>query len=232
MNTEIANQKIENKTIYLLRKIFWGLHSYTWDEFLDTTEYASEIREIINIAAKSAAAENPLVLDIGCATGSYSIEFAKKNFSVTGIDYSPFMIRKARKKADTLNLKNAVFNITDYNEGLSFSDSYFDIVIAAHIFEGTINKNRLVAQIHKVLKSNGLLLLVTKKKRFKKNPAKKKSKSVAGYLVNIIKPYIFSGYKKLNFNIDSFIGAIEKEGFKVHSKSETIGNHVIIFRKI
>jgi SAM-dependent methyltransferase len=40
------------------------------------------------------------VLDLGCGTGSHTVVFSKCGYSVTGIDISPAMIKKAREKAE------------------------------------------------------------------------------------------------------------------------------------
>ncbi len=42
--------------------------------------------------------KNPKIVDFACGTGSQSIAFAKKGYSVIGIDLSPDMLKIARKK--------------------------------------------------------------------------------------------------------------------------------------
>lgn len=45
------------------------------------------------------------ILDIGCGTGRHSLELARRGYNVTGIDLSESQLTKARKIAETANLK-------------------------------------------------------------------------------------------------------------------------------
>jgi len=45
------------------------------------------------------------ILDIGCGTGRHSLELARRNYSVTGIDLSEAMISRAKEHAKSENLK-------------------------------------------------------------------------------------------------------------------------------
>ncbi|MBN1975275.1 MAG: class I SAM-dependent methyltransferase [Sedimentisphaerales bacterium] len=45
------------------------------------------------------------ILDIGCGTGRHSIELAKRGYSVTGIDQSESLLKRAREKAAEQNVK-------------------------------------------------------------------------------------------------------------------------------
>ncbi len=45
------------------------------------------------------------ILDIGCGTGRHSIELTKRGYSVTGIDLSESLLRRAREKATQQNIK-------------------------------------------------------------------------------------------------------------------------------
>lgn len=56
----------------------------------------AHIRRIIVEQQKLSRATR--VLDVACGTGSQAIAFAKKGFSVVGIDLSPHMLAYARKK--------------------------------------------------------------------------------------------------------------------------------------
>lgn len=45
------------------------------------------------------------ILDIGCGTGRHSIDLARRGYSVTGIDLSESMLKRAKEKASDENLK-------------------------------------------------------------------------------------------------------------------------------
>jgi len=46
------------------------------------------------------------VLDVGCGSGRHSLEFAKRGYDVTGIDFSRYLILQAKEQVSTLNEKN------------------------------------------------------------------------------------------------------------------------------
>jgi SAM-dependent methyltransferase len=67
------------------------------------------------------------VLDIGAATGAFSIPLARRGLEVTHVDLSPAMLDLARQKADDLpNLHIVEGNSTDLR---AFPDRSFDLVL-------------------------------------------------------------------------------------------------------
>lgn len=207
------------------------MHSLNWDDYLDSTGYVSEIEEICKIIEKSKTAANPYLLDIGCATGNYSIAFAKRHYNVAGIDYAKGMIGKAVKKAETLKLSNVSFHLGDFNQGLNFSPSKFDFVLSAHTFQGVKEKDEFIKEISRVLKNEGYLFIVTKKKRFNRNHKKKNKKVLLSLIIDIIKLLIFPGYRKTLFDIDLIKSQVEGQGFIGGYQTETLTNHIILFKK-
>lgn len=71
------------------------------------------------------------ILDVGCATGSWAIEVAKKypHMSIVGIDISNAMIDYARSQAIEQQVADRVeFRVMDALQLLEFPDDYFDLV--------------------------------------------------------------------------------------------------------
>lgn len=66
------------------------------------------------------------ILDIGCGTGRHSIELSKRGYTVTGIDLSESMLKRAKNKASDQNLK-IVFQKHDARKLPFFNE--FDLVI-------------------------------------------------------------------------------------------------------
>ena len=64
------------------------------------------------------------LLDIGCGTGYHLILFKNMGLKVTGIDPSPFMLKKAKKK-----LKNSTSLFIGTGENLPFEDKEFDLSV-------------------------------------------------------------------------------------------------------
>jgi SAM-dependent methyltransferase len=57
-------------------------------------------------------------IDLGCGTGSNAIFMAEQGFDVTGVDFAPAAIEKARQRADTarVNVRFIVDDLTDLRE--------------------------------------------------------------------------------------------------------------------
>jgi len=75
------------------------------------------------------------ILDIGCGTGRYSIECARRGASrVVGIDFAPSMIEFSREIARQMNADDKCEFICDDFLTYSFGES-FDIVLALGVFD-------------------------------------------------------------------------------------------------
>jgi ubiquinone/menaquinone biosynthesis C-methylase UbiE len=103
------------------------------------------------------------VLDIGCGTGTLAMA-AKRRVgpfgSVHGIDASPEMIARARKKA-----RKAGVDVTFTNgvvEGLPFPDEHFDTVLSTLMLHHLPRaaREQCVREIRRVLKPGGRVLAV------------------------------------------------------------------------
>ncbi len=100
--------------------------------------------------------KNKKVLDIGCGNGKDILLLESLNTSeVYGIDTSEFMITEAKK---TVSRPNNLFigNI----EETSFEDSFFDVVIGRFSFHYLKNYDKAYQELSRILKKNGLLILV------------------------------------------------------------------------
>jgi len=70
-----------------------------YDMIYGKKEYRRESDVIERILTKFCTRRPASILDIGCGTGSHAIALSKRGFNVTGIDFSPRMIEKAKKNA-------------------------------------------------------------------------------------------------------------------------------------
>lgn len=224
-------RKSTNKCIYTFTKFYWNLHSYTWDDFLESTDYAAEIEEIVNIADKYKTNATPTLLDLGCATGSYSLAFAGKHFNVIGIDYAGKMIRKAVEKAKENRVNNVSFVVADFTKRLNFTSSQFDFVLSAHTKLGKGNKSELIVEISRVLKKGGYLLLVVKKQSTKKIHAIIDKKILIRFILRLLKMVFFSRHRKWAVDTGEIQSQIESFGFKSFYTSSTLNNNIMLFKK-
>lgn len=74
------------------------------------------------------------VLDIGCGTGRFSIECAKRGASVTGIDFAPSMVEFSREVAKQMGVEDRCeFIVGDFLEH-EFAEP-FDVILALGVFD-------------------------------------------------------------------------------------------------
>jgi len=74
--------------------------AYIYDKLMydiDYSNWADYIEEIFSINKKDVS----LLLDLGCGTGSFCVEMAKRGYDMIGVDISPDMLSCAREKAES-----------------------------------------------------------------------------------------------------------------------------------
>ncbi|ASJ09324.1 ubiquinone biosynthesis protein UbiE [Thermococcus siculi] len=92
-------------------------------------------------------------LDLGCGTGNYTLELKRRGFDVIGLDASEGMLEIARSKG--LNcVRGDAYN-------LPFPDNSFDLVLSVTMFEFIHEPEKVVREIHRVLKPGGEVLIGT-----------------------------------------------------------------------
>ncbi|WP_456420530.1 class I SAM-dependent methyltransferase [Thermococcus sp.] len=92
-------------------------------------------------------------LDLGCGTGNYTLELKKRGFDVIGLDASEGMLRIARSKGLNCIRGNAY--------SLPFPEESFDLVLSVTMFEFIHEPEKVLAEIHRVLKPGGEVVIGT-----------------------------------------------------------------------
>ncbi len=87
-----------------------------YDSFNSTVDYPSYARFFAKAADLYMKERPSLVLDLGCGTGRMTIELAKLGFDMTGIDYSPEMLDRARESALNAGFDNILWLCQDMTE--------------------------------------------------------------------------------------------------------------------
>jgi SAM-dependent methyltransferase len=119
----------------------------------DTNITPPEVEEFLSQAAPGRA------LDLGCGTGTNAIALARRGWQVTGIDFIPTAIRKARRKVAGSGL--AVEFLTADVTQLDSLPGLYDYVLDIGCFfaikaEGRIN---YISQLERLLRPGGLYML-------------------------------------------------------------------------
>jgi ubiquinone/menaquinone biosynthesis C-methylase UbiE len=89
------------------------------------------------------------VLEVGCAAGTLTAYLDDSGYSVTGLDRSSSMIRRARKTYRRLDL-----HVGDAME-LPYDDDAFDAVVAASVVNVVADAKAVMSEMHRVCAPGG-----------------------------------------------------------------------------
>lgn len=99
------------------------------------------------------------VLEVGVGTG-LALPFYRRGMTVTGIDASEQMLAKARAKARSEKLTTVAGLMLMDARALEFPDESFDHVAAMHIMSVVPEPERVMAEIARVLRPGGSVVIV------------------------------------------------------------------------
>lgn len=99
------------------------------------------------------------ILEVGVGTG-LSLPLYPRSVRVTGIDISPEMLAKARKRKEREGLEQAVDLLVMDAERMGFGDDTFDQVVAMYVASVVPHPERLVKEMRRVCKPGGEILIV------------------------------------------------------------------------
>jgi len=101
------------------------------------------------------------VLDAGCGTGEHALFFAARGQRVTGIDFVPEAIRRARAKAAKRSL-TVDFQVKDATALTDWAERFASVIDCGlfHVFSDD-DRKRYVAGLAHVLKPGGRLFLLS-----------------------------------------------------------------------
>lgn len=93
------------------------------------------------------------LLDVGCASGYFTIYFKNKARNVYGIDVNKEFIYRAKKK-----YKNIDFRLLK-SKKLPFKSNFFDVVTILDVLEHVNDDQTMINEIYRILKKDGILIL-------------------------------------------------------------------------
>lgn len=97
------------------------------------------------------------VLEVGVGTGK-NLPFYPADCEVTGIDFSPGMLEKARGRAESLNLEVTLQEMDA--QQMTFPDATFDTVVATCVFCSVPDPVQGLKEIKRVCKPGGQIILL------------------------------------------------------------------------
>lgn len=147
----------KNGGIDSARNELYGMHTGYRDNNPETNESASKLMER-KIIGEADLRDGQQILDAGCGTGTLVFEIASlyPNTKVYGIDLLEEHLEIAGKYQ--ANFHNVLFSRQDYLN-LAFIDSSLDRVFFCESLVHAQDKNKLFSEVHRVLKSEGKIII-------------------------------------------------------------------------
>lgn len=152
---------------------FWDNHIHDWKVakseagtaafFEEIEAYRFEKLHYLPKLVDFAGFAGRSVLDVGCGVGNDLARFARGGAEVTGIDLAPHSIELAERNFAQRGLEGR-FLVMD-GEQMDFPDDHFDLVYCHTVLHFTPKPERMVAEIHRVLKPDGEAIIMTVNRR-------------------------------------------------------------------
>lgn len=133
---------------------FWSRWSGSYDRFMGSNHF---LYDEMALWMKKRLNRQMDVLELACGTGLISQRLAGGVKSLEATDYVPEMIAEAKKKGHSARLHFSVQDATC----LPYASGSFDAVVIANGLHIVPDTERVLAEVHRVLKPGGFLLAPT-----------------------------------------------------------------------
>lgn len=148
---------------------YWDEHVHDWKiaraavgtrAFFEETEtYRFEKLHYLPLVVNFAGYPGKQLLDVGCGLGNDLARFARGGAEVSGIDLAPRAIELARTNFSQRGLRGQFLVMN--GEALEFPDAAFDVVYCHTVLHFTPDPQRMIREIHRVLRPGGTAILMT-----------------------------------------------------------------------
>ncbi len=148
-----------------------GISSLIYDTWMKETQF-KKYDGILDMLLKNNVSLDGKVLDVGIGTGLFEEYLKGKGviLDVVGVDVDKKMLEEAKKKGYLVMLANA--------EKLPFEDESFDLVISIDMINTASNKEAVVQEIKRVLKTGSYALISHFCNNYTKNQVWKKMEAL------------------------------------------------------
>lgn len=139
----------------------WGNVADWYDDYLENNQDTYQAKVIWpNLLRLLEIKSGEKILDLACGSGFFSREIAKqnKNLEITGVDVSPELIKLAQE--NSRDFKNIKYLVASAESLTNLENNYFDKIICVLALQNIENVKLVFAEINRVVKSSGKILLV------------------------------------------------------------------------
>ena len=144
-----------------VKRHFWDLYAVCYDAISVLIPYRQMMADLVN-SMNLQSGKTIKVLVLGCGTGNFeklALTEAKKigtRIEIVGADFSTSMLKKARKKNQSLNVS---YVQADISKPLSWQDQEFDVIIFCNTLYVFRDIAGIIAEATRVLKMNGKIII-------------------------------------------------------------------------
>lgn len=126
----------------------------------DTAEKISFFEKLSNhIREQLKIVDSVRVLDFGCGTGLFGLNFLTHENELVGIDTSAGMLEVINKKVDsTYKLKTYLLNLEE--QALPKDIGTFDLIVSAMAFHHLNEPEKMIQKLKPLLNKNGTLVII------------------------------------------------------------------------
>lgn len=128
---------------------------YAHNKIIRSGGIKERVKQVLGmrIHTKDPAFSKPgRVLDIGCGSGWFLEEMRDEGWETFGVEINPDGARRGREVAG-LDIRTGTL------QDANFPSEYFDYVRSNHSFEHISHPNETLSEIHRILKSDGKLMI-------------------------------------------------------------------------
>jgi SAM-dependent methyltransferase len=142
----------------LTSRPFYGEYAWAYDHIIGRP-VPQQCAFVTDLWGQRGVAAGARILDAGCGTGRYSLELARKGFTVIGLDASPHMIEEAQRHASHTSLPVAfvVGDILALPDGRSY-----DGILCRGVLNDLLedhSRQEVFCNFARVLRPAGVLIL-------------------------------------------------------------------------
>ena len=194
----------------------WDKYASIWDTILFQFFFNILYKISLKLIKENLMGDKR-ILDIGCATGNflYKIQKINKEAELYGIDSSLRMIEIAKNKFKEIKFYNLKA------EEANFPENFFDIITIIEAFHHLQNQTLALERISRILKPNGILLIVEPDLNNK----------ITRFLLNLLKNFEIE--KDANYlTQEELIKLTNNFQLKNEEVLKSLGSIFLVFRKI
>lgn len=153
MNDVASTRKLRRAIDLSAVKQAYRRHSHYYDAVFGRLLHKGRMAAV----EKANGLPGTTVLEVGVGTGISLPHFARDK-RIVGIDISPEMLKKARRRARGLSNVAALLEMDA--EQLAFADDSFEIVVAMYVASVVPNPPKLMGELQRVCAPGGHILIV------------------------------------------------------------------------